>query len=206
MGKVYKEDKCTIEYYNQNSKAYFNNTVNLDLKDLYAPFVALVPKSGKILDAGCGSGRDALFFKKNGFTIVAFDASEKLVKLSSEVLGQPVLHITFEELFFKDEFDGIWACASLTHIPKSRLSFVINKLSLSLKEGGIFYASFKYGTNEYIRDGRLFSCYDEASLGDLLKGHKNLKPLHLWISEDVRQDRTGENWLNVLLAKIKGCE
>ena len=196
-------DNSTIQYYNTNAKDYFENTVNLDLTQFYDPFLELIPEQGKkILDAGCGSGRDSLFFKKKGFEIIAFDASEELVKLSSDLLKQPVLHMTFEDLSFSNEFDGIWTCASLLHVPKDQMPAVLKKLADALKENGILYASFKYGNGEYVNKGRLFTSYDKASFEKLVSRKPNLKVVKMWLTEDVRPDRAGEMWLNVLLKKI----
>ena len=196
-------DNSTIQYYNTNAKDYFENTVNLDLTQFYDPFLELIPEQGKkILDAGCGSGRDSLFFKKKGFEIIAFDASEELVKLSSDLLKQPVLHMTFEDLSFSNEFDGIWTCASLLHVPKDQMPAVLKKLADALKENGILYASFKYGNGEYVNKGRLFTSYDKASFEKLVSRKPNLKVVKMWLTEDVRPDRAGEMWLNVLLMKI----
>ena len=50
----------TLDYYNKNSEEYFNSTLNVDMTNTYKPFLKLVPKDGKILDLGCGSGRDSM--------------------------------------------------------------------------------------------------------------------------------------------------
>jgi SAM-dependent methyltransferase len=195
----------TLDYYNKNSDKFFLDTVNLDLTSLYKPFMALIPNSSHILDAGCGSGRDSLYFLKKGYKVTAFDASEKLVKLSSELIGQKVLHLSFEELDFEQEFDAIWACGSLLHVPKQQIDNVINKLIRALKPQGIIYASFKYGDGEKIKDGRLFTNYDEYSFQTLVKQHPELMLKQIWITEDVRPNRQNEKWLNVILGinKIK---
>jgi len=122
--------------------------------------------------------------------------------LSSDLLKQPVLHMTFEDLSFSNEFDGIWTCASLLHVPKDQMPAVLKKLADALKENGILYASFKYGNGEYVNKGRLFTSYDKASFEKLVSRKPNLKVVKMWLTEDVRPDRAGEMWLNVLLKKI----
>jgi SAM-dependent methyltransferase len=160
-----------------------------------------LPHRGKILDAGCGSGRDSLYFKKQGFKVTAFDASAELVRLSSHLLEQQVFQLSFNEVCFRNEFEGVWACASMLHVPKTDMPTTLGKLINSLKEEGILYASFKYGASEDMRGNRFFNSYDETSFSSLLEGIPNLSVVKMWISEDLRKDRPNEYWLNVLLRK-----
>jgi len=191
----------TIDYYNQNAEKFFNETVNVDMSELYEPFIKLLPKGAKILDAGCGSGRDTLAFKKLGYQVTAFDACEKLAKLASAYIGQAVKHLRFEELDLINEFDGIWACASLLHISPENIKDVLIKILDSLKTNGIFYLSFKYGSDEYFNDGRNFNCYTEDSIMRLLEKLNEMKTLKIWVTNDLRKRRQNEKWLNILLKK-----
>lgn len=81
---------ATLTYYNQNAKAFSDSTLNVDMSALYAEFLPHVAQHGSILDAGCGSARDAAFFKTQGFTVSAFDASPELAELASSYLQQPL--------------------------------------------------------------------------------------------------------------------
>ncbi len=168
----------------------------------YAPFLAHIPEGGNILDAGCGSGRDSLYFLRQDYRVTAFDASEELVKLSARLTDLPVLKLTFLELEFASEFDGIWACASLLHIPRTEFDNALIRMTRGMKPNGVLYASFKYGDGEYERDGRFFNSYNEESFLALVKRHHKLKVLQTWKSEDVRRGRNKEFWLNVLLKKV----
>jgi SAM-dependent methyltransferase len=194
-------DKNTIEYYNKNSRKYFDSTVNIYMESLYSPFLELIPPYGRILDAGCGSGRDSLYFMKKGYDVVAIDASEELVRLASALLGMAVLNMSFQELEFIEEFDGIWACGSLLHVPKNEIKDVLNRLSRSLRKDGIIYASFKYGNGVRLQEGRIFNNYNEDSLASLIKEDPSLKTSRMWKTEDLRKNRKGEYWLNVLTRK-----
>lgn len=191
----------TIDYYNQNAEKYVDETLGANMGELYEPFLFLLPSGGKILDAGCGSGRDSRYFINKGYEVVAFDGSSELVKLSSEILGQEVLHLTFDEIDFREEFDGIWACASLVHVQKKEIDGVIGKLNKGLKKGGTFYLSFKYGEKEEIRKGRFFSDYTETSFNTLIGNNPTLETLKTWVSRDVRPGRKNDKWLNVILRK-----
>lgn len=191
----------TIDFYNKNSIEFFKTTVNSDMDPLYKPFLNELKSGDKILDAGCGSGRDSLYFKGLGYDVTAFDGSIEMVNLSSKLLNQEVFHTTFEDFKSDVMFDGIWACASLLHINNNNIIDIINKLTKQLKNGGIFYMSFKYGEKEYEKDGRYFNCYTEDSFKTMISEIYDLKIQSLYVSGDVRPGRENEKWLNVICKK-----
>ena len=81
-------------------------------------FLACLPAGAAILDFGCGSGRDAKAFLELGFSVEASDGSEELCRRASELTGIPVKRMLFSELSAADRYDGIWACASILHLPR----------------------------------------------------------------------------------------
>lgn len=191
----------TLAYYEANAQSFFQNTHSVDMSSIYEPFLTLLPSRAHILDAGCGSGRDSLAFLKRGYEVTAMDASESMVKLASCHTGRPVLHMSLDQLRFQDRFDGVWACASLLHVPKHGLPMLLKQLSLALKADGVMYASFKYGEEEVVRDGRLFSDYSENSLQGVIDTLPELELLKLWQTTDLRLRCNDTTWLNVLLRK-----
>ncbi len=92
----------TIDYYNQNAKYYFDKTVNVDMSKQYKLFLKYVKDNGKILDFGCGSGRDSLIFKNLGYQVFPIDGSIELCKLASEYTNLDVKCMDFSELKEKD--------------------------------------------------------------------------------------------------------
>ena len=113
--------RSTLAYYNSHADEFVRRTRNLDLSATREAFTALLPRAGRILDAGCGSGRDSLAFLEGGFSVTAFDGSNALAQLASTLTGLRVLCLRFAELTFASEFDGVWACASLLHLPPDDL-------------------------------------------------------------------------------------
>ncbi|MDN3679237.1 class I SAM-dependent methyltransferase [Vibrio tapetis subsp. quintayensis] len=191
----------TSSYYNSNAQEFYAGTVDVNMASLYARFVPLLSTGAKVLDAGCGSGRDTKHFIDNGFITTGFDASPELVALASELVDQTIQCDTF--LSFTTDmkaFDAIWACASLLHVPYNDLEKTFCHLSQFLKNDGIFYCSFKYGDSELERHGRRFTDLNENSLSTLLS-NTPLSIAENWITGDLREGRESEKWLNVILKK-----
>ena len=191
----------TINYYNQNAADFAAETDQIDMAALYQAFLPLVKTGGLILDAGCGSGRDAAYFKHLGFNVSAFDASSEMAKLASQRLKQPVAVKQFEQLNDYELYDGIWCCASLLHVATDNLPSVFFRLQQALKPGAVIYASFKYGDGEREVNGRCFTDMNETTLSNLVAGVSNLSLSKTWLTQDQRPERNQEYWLNALLYK-----
>ena len=190
----------TLEYYQHHADDFFNSTVNVDMRSLYTPFLERIPKDGRILDAGCGSGRDSKAFLQQGYQVEAFDATAEMAKLASQHTGLSVKQMTFSDVDTVNRYDGIWCCASLLHVSTAELPDAMAKLARALKPGGIWYVSFKYGDGERVKDSRHFTDLNEQGLNTLLAGLAGITLVGHWITEDKRPDRS-EMWLNALLQK-----
>ena len=192
----------TLDYYNKNSEEYFNSTLNVDMTNTYKEFLKLVPEGGKILDLGCGSGRDSMNFMKLGYEVTAVDGSKELAKKASVLLGNEVIVSTFEELELKEKFHGIWACASLLHIKREDLKIVLNNLYNNLEDNGVFYMSFKYGEKEYVDDkNRYFNCFTDESIISFINENTKYNILGLYITEDKLGRVNEVKWLNLICNK-----
>lgn len=192
----------TLDYYNKNSEEYFNSTLNVDMTNTYKEFLKLVPEGGKILDLGCGSGRDSMNFMKLGYEVTAVDGAKELAKRASVLLGKEVIVSTFEELELKEKFHGIWACASLLHIKREDLKTVLNNLYNNLDDNGVFYMSFKYGEKEYVDDkNRYFNCFTDESIISFINENTKYNILGLYITEDKLGRVNEVKWVNLICNK-----
>jgi SAM-dependent methyltransferase len=191
----------TVAYYDAHAGEYVRDTFGLDMAPLYEPFLGLVPAGGHILDVGCGSGRDALAFMRKGFRVTAIDASGEMARAATERTGLAVAVLRAQDVTFENEFDGVWACASLLHVPSGETDDVFARLTRALRPGGAWYMSFKLGESEAVRDGRLFNDYTEARLRSLVERHPLLTLLQVWLTEDVQPGRQGRTWVNALARK-----
>lgn len=107
----------------------------------------------------------------------------------------------FQELKVNEKYDGIWACASILHLPKKELKEVFKKMLTALKPGGRIYTSFKYGEYEGERNGRYFTDFTIDTFADFVQEIHNLQIEEHWITGDVRPGRGEEKWLNLIMQK-----
>ena len=190
----------TLHYYQNHAQDFFDGTVNVDMTPLYEAFTQHLPNGAHVLDAGCGSGRDAKAFHEMGYLVDAFDASSAMVELARQHTGLPVQLMMFSEIDCKAQYDGIWCCASLLHVPSSELPAVMQRLADALKPGGVWYVSFKYGNGERVQGERRFTDLNEMELRRLLNRMSEIDIFSLWITKDNRPDRD-EIWFNGILKK-----
>ena len=190
----------TIDYYQQNADEFFSGTINVDMSNIYQHFTQNLPTGALILDAGCGSGRDSKAFLDMGYQVEAFDASSEMVKRASKHTGLDVKYAVFDDVTAIDKYDAIWCCASLLHVPESDLPTTLLKLTDALKPNGIWYLSFKYGSEQREKDGRLFTDVNEERLATLVSAMPHVEVKRTWITEDNRPDRN-ERWINAILVK-----
>lgn len=191
----------TISYYDKNAEEFCKNSIDADMSFCRNKFLKYLSAGASILDAGCGSGRDSIAFKQLGYRVTAMDASPKICQEAEKVLEQKVICKTFEELDDENVYDGIWACASLLHVPKESMGDVLYRLRRALKDGGVLYASFKYGENEKVVNERLFNYYSEQSLSALMRKN-GFEVLEVFVTQDVRVERHEDKWVNVIGVKI----
>ena len=192
----------TLEFYNQNTEEFVAGTLIADMEDARSRFLACLPSKAMILDLGCGSGRDTKAFLDARCRVEATDGSEELCASASAYTGIAVKKMLFSELNACDRYDGIWACASILHLPREELADVIRKIGIALKSGGVLYASFKYGDYEGMRNGRYFTDFTEEKLKAFWKQITDLQIVDTWISRDVRSDRKERQWINLLAKRV----
>jgi SAM-dependent methyltransferase len=190
----------SIEYYNKNADDFFNSTKDVDMSELYAEFTKHLKPGARILDAGCGSGRDTRAFIDMGYEVDAFDASQEMVERAKILTGIDVSCDTFEYIKFSRKYDGIWACASLLHVSRGQLPSVLNKLSKALSSGGVIYASFKYGDADRSVGGRSFTDMNESVIDELSESIGGISICHIWNTIDRRPERQ-EAWVNIIFKK-----
>ena len=191
----------SIEFYEKNAQSYFDSTVDADLSEIYPRFMNLLPVDARILDAGCGSGRDIKYFLSKGYRVDALDASKEMAKLATEYTGIRVINSTFDSFTSKEKYNGIWACASLVHIPKKEIIRTLSKLCSHLDEDGILYFSMKYRNEDKEEDSRRFTKLDDNFLDFEIKSSIEFGLVDSFLTSDVRIHQSNM-WVNFLLRKL----
>jgi 2-polyprenyl-3-methyl-5-hydroxy-6-metoxy-1,4-benzoquinol methylase len=191
----------SIDYYNKNSEKYINDTMSVSMEELLKRFSVYLPNNGLVLDLGCGSGRDSLWFMEQGYEVIAADGSKELVEHCRKFLEDRVIHATYEDFESELTFDGIWACASLLHIKLEDLPGMIIKYASYLKQKGVFFMSFKAGEVDYEKDGRWFTNFTEDRLLSMMSRIEDLEIIEVIKTQDVRKERQDEIWLSVITKK-----
>ena len=195
----------TLHYYDEHATEFAAGTFAVDFSATQQRFQKYLKPGARLLDFGCGSGRDTKYFLAQGFQVDALDGSAELCHIAAKNTGVHVQQLCFEDFQAEAVYDGIWACASLLHLSMPVLESVLQNICQALKAHGFFYASFKYGSFSGERNGRYFTDLDEQGLQRLLENLPAFSLKEQWVSEDARTTtHAGEKWLNVILEKIQG--
>jgi SAM-dependent methyltransferase len=190
-------NSSTIDWYDANAATFVERTFAAGMDAERARFLSHVPTGGAVLDAGCGSGRDALAFREAGYEVSAFDGSVELARIARANIGVAVRHLSFAEMDWEAAFDGVWACATLLHLPLADLPAALANIRCALKPGGVFYCSFKEGDGERIVGGRHFTDMTLQTLRTLLAA-AGFEILTADVSFDNRADHAGERWVSAV--------
>lgn len=193
----------TLKYYDDNIESYkeqwlndFTKNYNFEIPDI---FLSYLSNNSHILDLGCGTGRDSKYFVDKGYEVTSIDGSKEMCNIAQSLLKKEVEQINFLDINYKEEFDGVFACASLLHLDNEDLIVVLNKISRALKQNGILYTCFKYGDSTRVDNGRFYNDMNEEKFFDLVKNIENLKIIKSWISEQYKSDT---KFLNYIIKKV----
>jgi SAM-dependent methyltransferase len=153
---------ATIAYYDRFARVFWNGTRDHDVSQNCAAFLDAIEGDPpySILDLGCGPGRDLSYFRSLGHDVVGLDGSTEFVAMARsysecEVLQQDFLAMKSPE----SRFDGIFANASLFHVPSQELPRVLAELSETLRSRGVLFCSNPRGNNEEGLSGDRYGCF-----------------------------------------------
>lgn len=188
----------THHYYSEEAIAYAAETLIIDIaSETQAICLATAPPA-KILDLGCGSGRDTLYFRSKGYEVTPVDSSPAMCQLAAVETQSPVIPKNVLSLGYDKEFDAIWASACLPHIPKNELNDALTQCMKALKPGGLLYFSLKSGEGEGIDpQGRFTARYTREEIEHRLQSFP-CDIVSIWSSQAARRN-SNEIWLNVII-------
>lgn len=189
------EDDLTLQFYAANAATYAARERRLPV-GILDRFLAELPPGGRVLELGCGGGQDAAYMLSRAFEVVPTDGSPQLAAEAARRLGVPVQVMRFDELDAVSGYDGVWASASLLHVPRPALSNVLRLVHRGLKARGRFWASYKAGAAEG-RD-RFGRYYNRPSAHTLLGHYREAGPwqqLRLAEGSGPGYDGEAADWL-----------
>ena len=146
-------DPETIAYYQAHAPAYRASTAQGVSRHLDA-FLDRLPQGARVLELGCGGGRDSAYIDRRGFAIDPTDGVEAMVRKARERTGLPVRGMRFDELEARCEYDAVWAHACLLHVPRAALPEVLSRIHRALRPGGWHFANYKLGDDAHPDEGR----------------------------------------------------
>ena len=193
------EDR-TRQFYETRAQEYANSTRSRELAPLLEDFSNRIP-NGNVLDLGCGAGYDLGALRSRGHAAFGLDYSMPIAKIASVNAQAPVVVADMRAIPFRaTAFDGVWASASLLHLPRSDLVSALSEVRRVLKAGGLLFASVKTGVGDFFdADGRFFTFYESHDWEKRLTA-AGLRPIATAFNGGVRKDVRGlpEQWLTSL--------
>ena len=186
-----------IKYYKEHYLEYYKSTVSLHLQQL-DEFMQMMEPGGKVIDLGCGSGRDSKELLNNGFEVEMVDGSYRLADLASKYTNHDVICATFQNYTPTGKFQGLWSCSSLLHLDDTEIISLMNRLIDYLEPKSPIYTSFKYGEGIRKENGRHFNYKTEKSMDSLISKIPGLRVVKHYTSEDLRDNKHNE-WLSTFL-------
>jgi len=156
--------RVTLAHYERQAERFWQGTRDHDVTQNIDALLNAIPGSGpfRILDFGCGPGRDLRALCDRGHHPIGLDGAAPFVHMAREYAGVDVWQQDFLSLSLPDaSFDGVFANASLFHVPTSELPRVLSQLHASLRPGGVLFASNPRGDNQEGWDGGRYGAYHD---------------------------------------------
>lgn len=198
---IKEQIKQALETYNKYASMYAEYKKDKLLQFQLSKFVSMLPSKGKVLDAGCGPGRDTAYLKEDGLDVTAVDVSEGMIQ-EAKKLGINALKGDLLLMKSNEEFDGIWCMATLADLPKTEAPKLLKNFHSALKENGIIYIAVKEGESEKIVEKekygnmlRFYALYKQEELNNLLKNNG-----FTIISSTISNDE-GTDWVEIFAKK-----
>lgn len=201
--------KITINSYDKTAIDYYKRVSEFELLPEITEFLKIVKKDGEILDLGCGPGHHSIFFYNQNFKVTGIDLSSEMIKLAKKEFTDIDFKVMdISDLDFEvNTFDGIWASASLLHIPKNNIKLILKKIKEILVNNGILYISLKEGIGSEIFSDVRYGGVDKFYVYYKLEEIKNiLEDIGFNIlGIELKGKRTNydtNSWLHIFCQKI----
>jgi SAM-dependent methyltransferase len=192
------DERTDRDFYATHAQEYHERTWSLDSSIFLEPFARLLSPGSLVLDVGCSSGRDLLWLKRRGFSVVGLEGSPDLARIARETVGCEVRSADFEAFDFSTlSVDALCLCAALVHIPPEGLQAVLQRILKALRPRGFMLFTMKEGEGRSSDGrGRTFHLWRDGDLREMFDALR-LEVLHFVRRESIIG--TGEVWLEYVL-------
>jgi SAM-dependent methyltransferase len=188
------------DFYQKNYQAYHEKTFSIDPTSFLAPLAKRLPAEAFILDVGCGSGRDLLWMKKQGFDVIGFEKSPELAELARDNAGCEVIEGNYETYDFSlIQVDAILLVGVLVHVPHEGFSKVFQNITSAISDDGLVLITLKDGSGDLkVPDGRTFYLWEDPKAREMFDtlGFKVCD-----FSSSVSKTGSGAVWMSYVLDK-----
>jgi SAM-dependent methyltransferase len=197
MNRLQELARITLDHYNRNAQNFVVGTRDHDVSQNIAALLENL--SGErpltILDFGCGPGRDLKKFTELGHVAIGLEGAERFIPIAAAESGCEVWHQNFLELDLPEGFfDGVYANASLFHVPSLELPRVLRELHATLKADGVLFSSNPHGHNEEgMSNGRYGAFHDLETYRKYLAAAGFIEITHYY--RPVGRPRDQQPWL-----------
>jgi len=189
----------TRKTYDQYSAEHATRFWNASVARAWDLFSALMPPEALVLDLGCGAGRDVATLGQRGCRVIGIDLSIGLLReaqnrLSGEFIQGDMRSIPFSTA----QFDGVWMCASLLHIPRQQAPTVLAQAHRVMGWGSVLYIAVKQGDGERWQEAegpRFFTFYQPDEISKIIQDSG------FWVEALWNENAQGRNWINIIARK-----
>lgn len=193
-------DRATVAYYCAHAEEYAEKTRYANMHDIRSVFLSYVEPGARLIDIGCGGGRDMKIFDELGYTVDGIDASPAMCQAASEYTGISVRCQNIKDWHPVYTYGGIWASASLLHLSEDIFFEFFRRAKKCLSSSGVIYfsmkADIKDGYDEY---GRWYLGFDDKRLERILSENPEYTHERYWKTMDSL--KRGIMWDNIILRK-----
>jgi SAM-dependent methyltransferase len=188
-------------YYSHHASSYHKDTFHIDPTSFLEPLTRFVKAPAKILDVGCASGRDLLWLKRRGYSVLGLERSAALAEMARRNAGCRVIEADFQSFDFTTlQVDAVILIGALVHLVKSDFANVLIPILRSVKGHGFMLISVKEGMGvRASEDGRIFHLWKDAKIRPVFV---SLGLELVYSSQSSSQLGTGEGWLAYVLKKL----
>ncbi len=171
------DHRITRTSYDAGAEAFRERTRDRSRVGPYVDlFADALDRTGRVLDAGCGPGHDRVLLEDRGLHVISMDLSHSMLTLARETSAGPLVQGDLRALPFRGPVDGVWANASLLHVPREFAPAAVGRMVAALRPHGALLVTLKKGEGQGVMDPtyqgmgpRWFTYWDDAGLDALLR-------------------------------------